>query len=1104
MAWPEKPPAPALGALQQSVSEMTTSGVRPIEELLRERIRLDDSLQQQFRRDVTLLLTDIQGSTAYFERHGDLGGRQMVQRHNDLLFPLITQHQGNIVKTIGDAVMASFTEPTTAVQSAIAMQRALRDQNRGREVAGQIHIRIGINSGSGLVEAQDIFGDVVNVAARVEACALPDQILISSATYEQLPPSVPCRFLGATQVKGKATPIELYEVHWDERKTFQETALLRGPGVLARPTKIFALEVSREGERLKLSAHERWPGEERPVRHYEYLNAPFAAMQQDVDTMVALLHRITDRRGSLEPVIWQEIKSKGATLYRKLLTPALQEKLRASTATDLFLYIDDALVQIPWELLFDGQSFLCRRFSMGRLVSTQQTLVARQERRPEQTLSMLIIADPQGDLAAAAHEGKTIQEELAGDAQRLQVTGCRRRIGTAYVKSALSQYDVLHYAGHADYDLQEPSQSGWRLADGKLTARDILQLGAAAPIPALVFCNACQSGQTQAWALSQEAEQGLYGLANAFLLAGAQHYIGSFWEISDQLSSTFAVAFYRALAQGMGVGEALRRARQALAERYGEESVMWASYVLYGDPTCRYLEVTGDEPLADDAPVVLETVGRGERTRSRRWQPSLLLGVGATLVVLFFAILVATRLWTRSVPQPSQLHVAYQALAEGNQHQAEMLFLQQAEATEPRTKSQAYAGLAAIAFAAGDYQRALDFAAQAETLDAELGYSHVIRGHIFLNQGKTAEATTAYRTATTKSHILPWQQAVAYERLGRIYAAQGDAAKALEHYDKAISQDHDLAVVHTHKAYLLEKLGKRQEALELYRQALQLNPHDPITSMLLREAERREQLAQDQEQQERIDRLVDELVRAYQEDNTPHPPGDGWTSRPLTLAFLDFRDQGNPSANVGAAEFFVLSATQALRASRRVTIVEREVLDKVLAELKLSASEVVDSQTGLGRGKILAARLLAAGSLTHYGEAGLISVRLIETETTRVSVSVGKFVDTPDAIIRVVEQVSQNLLHELRQAYPLQGRIVRLTPQGDIVLDIGARHGVTPGLVLQVLGRDEPLDGDGKVVSTPVGRIEVTHVDTQASQARVLEQTEPLAPGSRVRETLEE
>jgi class 3 adenylate cyclase len=174
-----------------------------VADLLRERIRLDNLLQQQFRRDITLLFTDIRGSTSYFEQHGDLSGRQMVQRHNDLLFPLVTQHEGTVLKTLGDTIMASYGEATAAVQSAIAMQRALRDYNAQQAVSDQIHIRIGINSGQALIEAQDVFGDVVNVASRVESCALPDQILISSATYTRLTDTIPCTFLGATQVKGK-------------------------------------------------------------------------------------------------------------------------------------------------------------------------------------------------------------------------------------------------------------------------------------------------------------------------------------------------------------------------------------------------------------------------------------------------------------------------------------------------------------------------------------------------------------------------------------------------------------------------------------------------------------------------------------------------------------------------------------------------------------------------------------------------------------------------------------------------------------------------------------------------------------------------------------
>ena len=122
-------------------------------------------------------------------------------------------------------------------------------------------------------------------------------------------------------------------MHWDERKTFQEdravgTRRHRAADQDLRPG------ISQEGERLKLSAHERWPGEERPVVHYEYLQVSVADVQHDIDAMVALLHRITDRR-ALEPAVWQEIKATGAALYHRLLTPAIQDKLRASSATDL-------------------------------------------------------------------------------------------------------------------------------------------------------------------------------------------------------------------------------------------------------------------------------------------------------------------------------------------------------------------------------------------------------------------------------------------------------------------------------------------------------------------------------------------------------------------------------------------------------------------------------------------------------------------------------------------------------------------------------------------------------------------------------------------------
>jgi len=586
-----------------------------IDALLRERSKLDALIQQQFRREVTLFFSDIRGSTAFYERRGDLSGRQMVQRHNDLLFPIIPQHQGTVLRFIGDAIMATFAEPAHAVEAAIAMQQALQAYNGTVEAVDQIHIRIGINSGQALVEANDVFGDVVNVAARVNACAVPDQILVGEASYRGLPSHIRCRPAGAHEVKGKAEPIALFEVIWDEHQPVAEPVQLRGQGEVPRPQRVLVLDISREAERLKLCLQERRPEGELPVRQYEYLSAPLATVQAEVDTMLAQLRQAFHER-TLPGEAWEAIKACGARLYHHLLTPRIQEQLRGLTGASLVLTIDDTLVQIPWELLFDGQTFLCRRFSMGRIVRTQQALGEEKTPRPRQALKVLIIADPQGNLPAAAQEGQTIREVLGGDRSRLQVEVRGREARIPALVRDLAQYDVLHYAGHADYDLQDPAQSGWFMADGKLTASELLRLAGQSPLPALVFCNACRSGQTDVWQDQPAMAQGIYGLANAFLRAGAHQYIGTFWEIPDQPSCAFAVEFYQALTHGAPVGDALRLAREAAAARDGEGSVVWASYVLYGDPTARLLEMVSGavqayrvvhrEPPADPAALAAE------------------------------------------------------------------------------------------------------------------------------------------------------------------------------------------------------------------------------------------------------------------------------------------------------------------------------------------------------------------------------------------------------------------------------------------------------------------------------------------------------------------
>ena len=186
-----------------------------IEELLRKRNEIDAAIRKDYKQQVTVVFTDIVGSTEYFASKGDIAGRAMVQEHNDLLFPIIKEHHGRIIKTIGDAIMAGFDKAVDGVQAAIRMQERLAEYNQ--EAEDEIRIRIGLHTGQAITEPDDIFGDTVNTAAKVEGLADGDQILISGATSKEIEKE---RFNlhshGNYSLKGLKEEMPVYEVLWSE------------------------------------------------------------------------------------------------------------------------------------------------------------------------------------------------------------------------------------------------------------------------------------------------------------------------------------------------------------------------------------------------------------------------------------------------------------------------------------------------------------------------------------------------------------------------------------------------------------------------------------------------------------------------------------------------------------------------------------------------------------------------------------------------------------------------------------------------------------------------------------------------------------------------
>lgn len=163
---------------------------------------------------VAILFTDIKGSTAIWEKRGDKEARQLVEKHNRLLFPIVKKCRGKVIKTIGDSIMAKFRSPHKALKAAVAMQQILNSERSRGDFP--IRIRIGIHYGRGIIEAKDVYGDLVNTAARIEGKARGDQILLSSAVKKAIPRGYRFTYTSAKKFtpKGKTESIQLYRCDW--------------------------------------------------------------------------------------------------------------------------------------------------------------------------------------------------------------------------------------------------------------------------------------------------------------------------------------------------------------------------------------------------------------------------------------------------------------------------------------------------------------------------------------------------------------------------------------------------------------------------------------------------------------------------------------------------------------------------------------------------------------------------------------------------------------------------------------------------------------------------------------------------------------------------
>lgn len=277
-------------------------------------------------------------------------------------------------------------------------------------------------------------------------------------------------------------------------------------------------------------------------------------------------------------ILWSRLETSGKRLYGRVLPPEVRDTIGKYGGADII--IDSNNVEIPFELFHDGDSFFCLKYPMGRQVRSKRVLKYKLLAAGSKRLRAAVLYNSTGDLDGAQSEGVAITKTLEHleFIERVDSFSGEDVTKARFEEILTGGYDIIHYAGHVDYDAQDTKKSGFRLYDGRLSGEEVRGILKGNP---LLFVNACTSAKSPG---------GLEGMAASFVYGGGEEdgvigYIGSTWPVHDDGASFFAKSFYNNVGKGKSIGTSLVQARKDVLEGFGKGEPSWASFVLYGDPS---------------------------------------------------------------------------------------------------------------------------------------------------------------------------------------------------------------------------------------------------------------------------------------------------------------------------------------------------------------------------------------------------------------------------------------------------------------------------------------------------------------------------------------
>src|SRR5512137_998519 len=176
---------------------------------------------EKFKRKLTAILSaDVKGYSRLMGTDEEATLRTL-QEYKEVMASSIQHHRGRVVGTAGDSLLAEFASVVDAVQCAVEIQQVLKAKNALLPETRRMEFRIGINLGDVIEEGETIYGDGVNIAARLEGLADPGGICISESAYHQIENKLPLRYdyLGEHEVKNIARPVRVYRARIEAEAT---------------------------------------------------------------------------------------------------------------------------------------------------------------------------------------------------------------------------------------------------------------------------------------------------------------------------------------------------------------------------------------------------------------------------------------------------------------------------------------------------------------------------------------------------------------------------------------------------------------------------------------------------------------------------------------------------------------------------------------------------------------------------------------------------------------------------------------------------------------------------------------------------------------------